>query len=81
MLPGMLQYVGTSGAKKIARSGGLERLDQDDSPARAALNKISNKLIRDVRASLFHSLFVHCTHICTHVSYYPSFYCTRLLSI
>ena len=48
MLPGMLQYVGTSGAKKVARTGGLERLDQEESPVRAALNKISSKLIRDV---------------------------------
>ena len=57
MLPGMLQYVGTGGAKKVARTGGLERLDQEESPVRAALNKISSKLIRDV-SYIFRALYV-----------------------
>jgi hypothetical protein len=51
----MLRYVGAGGAVKgtVPALGGrpapiLERLDQEDSPARGPLNRISNKLVREV---------------------------------
>lgn len=45
-LPGILKYISASTSKKGA--GGFERLDQDDSPAKSALLRISNKQIRQV---------------------------------
>jgi len=44
-LPGMLRYISAASNNK---QSGFERLDQADSPAKAALQKISNKLVRQV---------------------------------
>lgn len=60
-LPGMLQYVGAGGAKRGGATGGrsssptpLERLDQEESPARGMINRISNSLVRDVSTRMQH---------------------------